>query len=118
MITRQTIKHVLGVAMLFDDHKRFDTWTGDEAKEFVEIIANAILAAELAKPQTAATTLACEYSLLTTALDKAREVMEPLAKWWDGKSNPRKGAMISEKILQWIGLHAAAWLEEFPKETK
>ena len=37
------IKHIIGSAMLFDERHRFDAWKGDEAKEWVEQIADAII---------------------------------------------------------------------------
>ena len=40
---KDDIKHIIGSAMLFDERHRFDDWRGDEAKEWVEQIADAII---------------------------------------------------------------------------
>ena len=43
MLNKDDIKHIIGSAMLFDERHRFDAWKGDEAKEWVEQIADAII---------------------------------------------------------------------------
>ena len=43
MLNKDDIKHIIGSAMLFDEHHRFDAWKGNEAKEWVEQIADAII---------------------------------------------------------------------------
>jgi len=43
MLTKNEVKQIIGIAMLFDSQKRFDNWRGDEAKEWVEMVAEAIV---------------------------------------------------------------------------
>ena len=43
MLTKEEVKQVIGIAMLFDSQKRFDDWRGDEAKEWTDMVAEAIV---------------------------------------------------------------------------
>ena len=43
MLNKDDIKHIIGSAILYDERHRFDDWKGDEAKEWVEQIASAII---------------------------------------------------------------------------
>lgn len=43
MLTKEEVKRIIGIAMLFDSKQRFDNWRGDEAKEWVEMVAEAIV---------------------------------------------------------------------------
>ena len=43
MLNKDDIRHIIGSAILFDERHRFDDWKGDEAKEWVEQIASAII---------------------------------------------------------------------------
>ena len=53
MITKEAIKQIVGTAMLFDEKKRFDSWHGDEAKEWIDMVAEAIWSAQQSdKPTT------------------------------------------------------------------
>lgn len=36
----ESIRRNVGIAILFDSRKRFDTWTGVDAKEFLDSIFN------------------------------------------------------------------------------
>jgi hypothetical protein len=43
MLTKDEVKYIIGIAMLFDSQKRFDNWRGDEAAEWTEKVAEAIV---------------------------------------------------------------------------
>lgn len=43
MLTKEEVKKIIGIAMLFDGKKRFDNWIGVEAGEWAEMVAEAIV---------------------------------------------------------------------------
>ena len=64
MLNKDDIKHIIGSAMLFDERHRFDAWKGDEAKEWVEQIADAIIGL-LTPAASDSAYYSCENSLPT-----------------------------------------------------
>ena len=43
MLTKDEVKRIIGIAMLFDSKKRFDNWIGIDAGEWAEMVAEAIV---------------------------------------------------------------------------
>jgi hypothetical protein len=46
MLTKKEIATIIGIAMLYDDKHLFDAWTHKDVKEWVDRVADAIIAAD------------------------------------------------------------------------
>jgi hypothetical protein len=40
---KETVRQIIGTAILFDEKGRFDSWSGDEAREWVDMVTDTIM---------------------------------------------------------------------------